>query len=104
MSGTRRELGRRLIISKPEPDRSREVLREFVVACGDAAEVIEFAEEAFDEVASAVKSFAEAGFPLAHRFGGDVGHGALRFVQVTDAVSIICFASQHDGSSRELVE
>jgi len=49
-------LGSGLISSGPEPDRgegdgSQEVARELVEARGDAPEVLEFAEEALDEIA-----------------------------------------------------
>ena len=71
---------------------------------GDAAEVLELAEEALDLVAFAVERPAEAGLPLAVGLGRDVGHRALAFDQVTDAARVIGFVGEHDGARFEPVE
>jgi hypothetical protein len=46
---------------------------ELVVAGSDAAEVLQFREEALDQVALAVEALAEAGFPAPIALGRDVG-------------------------------
>lgn len=53
-------LGRRLITAQPNADgcqlhRGEEVLRRLVEASGDAAELFDLVEEAFDEVARLVE-------------------------------------------------
>ncbi|SCB44384.1 hypothetical protein GA0061101_1192 [Rhizobium lusitanum] len=54
-----------------------EVFGEFVVAGGDAPEVFELAEEAFDQITLAIEPLAEAWLPFAIGFGWDVGHCVL---------------------------
>lgn len=79
-------------------------MRRACVACGDPAEVLELAEEPFDQVAFAVEPLAEARLPFAVGLGRDVGRGALVLDQRTDAVGIIGLVGEHDGARPELVE
>ena len=71
---------------------------------GDAAEVLELAEEALDLVAFAVERPAEAGLPLAIGLGRNIGHRTLPFNQVTDATRVIGLVGEHDGARFEPVE
>jgi hypothetical protein len=82
----------------------KEVLREFVIAGGDAPEVLELAEEALDQIAFAVEHLAEARFPFAIGFGRDVGNRALRLDQVSYAIGVISFVGEDDGSRIETVK
>ena len=66
--------------------------------------MLELTEEAFDQIALAIERFAEAWFPFAIGFGRDVGHCALRFDQVADAVGIISLVGQNDGVRIEAIE
>ncbi len=66
---------------EPEPcggesDGGEEVSRELVVAGGDAAEVLELVEEAFDEVALTVDGFVDRALDLAGAVRRDVGVSA----------------------------
>ena len=85
-------------------DHREEVLGKLVVSGGDAAEVLELAEEAFDQVAFAIEPLAEAGFPFAIGFGGDVRHRTLRFDQVADTISVIGLVGKNDGTRIETIE
>ena len=51
--------------------------------------MLHLAEEALDEVALALEHLAEAGFPFAIGFGGDVRHCTLRLDQIADPVGVI---------------
>ena len=66
--------------------------------------MLQFAEEAFDQVALAVERLAEAGLPFAVGLGGDVGHRTLALDQVADAARIISLVAEHDGAGSEAVE
>ncbi len=85
-------------------DHGEEVLGEFVVSGGDAAEVLDLAEEALDEVALAIEHLAETGFPFAIGFGRDVWHRALRLDQIADPVGVISFVGQDDGAGIEAIQ
>lgn len=65
---------------------------------GDTAEVLDHAKEALDEVTSSIEALSKAGFPFAIGFGPDVGHRALLFVQVADAIGVIGLVGQDDGA------
>lgn len=56
------------------------------MASGDAAEVLELAQEVLDQVAFTIEDLAEAGSPFAIEFGRDVGNRALRLNQIADAI------------------
>ena len=66
--------------------------------------MFELAEEALDQVSLAIERLAEAGFPFAVGFGWNVGHRALRFDQIADAVGVISFVGEHDGARIETVK
>ncbi len=85
-------------------DHSKEVLREFVIAGGDAPEVLELAEETLDQIAFAVEHLAEARFPFSIGFGRDVGNRALRFDQVSYAIGVISFVGENDGAMIKAIE
>ncbi len=66
--------------------------------------MLELAEEALDLVALAVERLAEAGLPSTVGLGRDVGHGALSFDQVADAVCIISLVGEYDRARTKAVE
>jgi len=78
-----------LMSAEPQPHRSelnhdKEVGSELVVAGSDAAEVLQLGEEALDQVAFAVKPFAEAGLPASAALRRDVRRGALVLDQLAN--------------------
>lgn len=77
---------------------------ELVVAGGDASEVFELAEEAFDLIAFSVEGLREAGLPFAVGFGRDVGHRALCLDQLADGIAVISLVAKDDGARGEPVE
>lgn len=102
-------LGRRLINAKPQPhggelDHGEKVVSQFVVAGGDAAEVLQFREEPLDQIALAIEAFAEAGFPFSVRFWRYVRRSPLLVDQLPDAVGVIGLISQHDHVRAEPIE
>ena len=66
--------------------------------------MLQFAEEALDEIALAVERLAEAGLLFAVGFGRNVGNGALRLDQVADAVGVIGLVAEHDGAWGKAIE
>ena len=70
-TGERRQAGRR-----------PEVAGGFVVTRGDASEVLEFIEEAFDEIALAVEGAVDRALDLAVRTGRDVSSAAAASDQI----------------------
>lgn len=64
---------------------------------------LELAEEPLDQIALAIEPLAEAWFPFAIGFGRGVGHPALALDEVADAIGIIGFVREHDGSRIETV-
>ncbi len=102
MPGMAIELGRRLISPQPqrgELDQSEKIGGEPVVACGDAAEVLQLGEEPLDQIALAVEPLAEAGLPAPAALGRDVRGGTLLLDQFTDAVGIVGLVRQRDQSA-----
>jgi hypothetical protein len=100
MPGMAIELGRRLISPQPQPqrgelDHSEKIGGEPVVACGDAAEVLQLGEEPLDQIALAVEPLAEAGLPAPVALGRDVRGGN----QFTDAVGIVGLVRQRYQSA-----
>lgn len=90
----RGDLGRGLISSDPysnggESEGSEEVSCEFVVASGDGAEVFEFVEEAFDEVALAIELRPDRVLDLPGLQGGDVRRRAVLGDQPADRRRVI---------------
>ena len=87
-------LGRGLIMSDPETggcesDGCEEVSCELVVARGDAPEVFELVEEAFDEVALAVERGIDRALDLAVLLGRDVGPRAVIDDEFDDGLGVI---------------
>lgn len=66
--------------------------------------MLELTEEAFDQIAFAIEPLAEAGFPFAIGFGGDVRHRALRFDQVADAIGVIGLVGKNNGPRIKAIE
>jgi hypothetical protein len=77
---------------------------EAVVSGGDAAEVLEAAEHAFDGVAVAVEIGREAALPAAVGLGRDIGGGALVFDPAAHRVAVIALVGVHDLGAGEAVE
>lgn len=77
---------------EPEPNRSEqdggeEVGGEFVVSGGDAAEMLEFVEEALDKVALPINLAVDDAADPDVALGGDVGGGAAGFDGFDDRAS-----------------
>jgi hypothetical protein len=66
--------------------------------------VLQLGEEALDQIALAVKPFAEAGLPFPIGFGRDVRCRTLLRDQCTDTVGIIGLVCRLDGVRAEMVE
>ncbi len=77
---------------------------EAVVAGGDAAEVLEAAEHAFDGVAMAVERGRKAALPAAVGLGRDIGGSALGFDLAAHGVAVIALVSVENFSAGEAVE
>jgi hypothetical protein len=85
-------------------DHGEEVVGQLVVANGNAAEMLQPGEEALDEVALAIEPLAEARLPLAIRFCGDIGRGALFLDLCADAISIVCLVCENDRMRSRMAE
>jgi len=85
-------------------DHSQEIPGELVVAGGDAAEVLELAEEALNEVALAIEPFGEAELFFAVAFGGDVWGCTLLLNMVADAVGVVGLVGQDNDARGQPVE
>jgi hypothetical protein len=66
--------------------------------------VLQFAEEALDEVAFSVERLAEAGLASAIGLGRNVRFGALAFDQGADAIGIIGFVGDKDRAGAQAIE
>ena len=78
----------------PEPcgnqrDGGEEVSCELVVAGGDTAEVFEFVEETFDEVALAIDRWIDGTLDLAVSLGGDVRSRPMFGEQFEDGAGVV---------------
>jgi len=62
---------------------------ELIVASGDAAELLELAEKAFDAVASTVAFFVERHFSTPGRQGWDHRFDAIQSQPFTDSVGVV---------------
>lgn len=90
-------------MSDPEPNGSQgdcreEVAGELVVARGDAPEVLEFVEEALDEVAVAVELGIDGAYDLDVALGRDVGGRASGCEEVDDGTGAV--STVGDGIAR----
>ena len=72
-----------------EGDGGEEVSCELVVARGDASEVFELVEEAFDEVALSVERGIDRALDLAVLLGRDVGPRAVIGDELDDGLGVI---------------
>jgi hypothetical protein len=72
-----------------------EVLFEFVEACGEAAELLEVSEGAFDAVALAVESAIEAALDFADGSGRDDGGDAALAEMVENWVGVVALVGEH---------
>ena len=75
-----------------------------MIACGDAAEVLQLGEEPLDKIALAVEPLAGAGLPAPVALGRDVRVGTLLLNQLTDAVGIAGLVRRHDGARAKMVK
>ncbi|KAF0226754.1 MAG: hypothetical protein FD175_2957 [Beijerinckiaceae bacterium] len=73
---------------------SQEIPGELVISCGDAAEVLEPAEAAFDDVLAFVGALVEAVDDDTVGFVGDYGLGAATNDFATKVVAVISFVSE----------
>lgn len=94
------DLGRGLISSEPEAsgrqrDRGKEVARELFEARGDAPEVLELVEVAFDEVSLAVDAAADRTLnePAPRRW--NVGLCAARADEIEQGVGVVAAVGDH---------
>lgn len=85
-------------------NHGEEVASQLVVAGRDPAEVLQFGEEALDQVALAIEPLAEAGLPAPIALGRDVWSCAPILDQVADAISVIGLIGQHDSARTEVIE
>ena len=67
----------------------------FLIAGGESAEALEFAEAALDAIALFVEGFVVFALHLAVAFGWDHGPGAHRFNVLYDGVSIVALVGKH---------
>lgn len=81
-----------------------EVGGEAVISGGDAAEVLEPVEHAFDGVPVSVEVWREAALPDAVDLGRDVRRGALRLDLPAHGVGVIALVAMNQVGSGELVE
>jgi hypothetical protein len=72
-----------------------EVLSEFVESCGEASELFEVSEGAFDAVALAVESAIEAALDFADESGRDDGVDAAFAEMVEDGVGVVASVGEH---------
>ena len=82
-----------------EADCCEEVRCVSVVARGDAPEVLQSAEHAFDGVAVAIEEGREAVLPFAIGLGRNVRHDAAVLDLPTDGVAVVTFVAMQDVAS-----
>jgi hypothetical protein len=68
---------------------------EFLVACGEAAEVFEAREAAFDAVSFAVESFVEFALAFAIGLGRDYGDCSHGSDVVQDLLAVVALVGHH---------
>ena len=78
-------------------DESQEARTELVVTGGDATELLELIEEAFDVISLAVESFGPPEALFAPDHVGNVSDGAARLDMSPQAISIISLVGDNDG-------
>src|SRR3981081_2645542 len=87
-------LGRGLIMSDVDSDRGKgdggqEISGRFVVACGDPAQMLEFVEEALDQVALAIAFEVDGAYHPDVALAGDVGGGSACGEEFDDAAGAV---------------
>ena len=85
-------------------DGGKEVGCEFVVARGDAAEVLEPAEHTFDRVAGAIKNQAEWRLVETVCFGRNIRRGTAAVHRGPHSVGVIASVCQQEDARRHLVQ
>ena len=95
----------------PDPESCRresnggeKVSGEFVVSGCDPPEVLEFVEEAFDEVALAVDMEIDRALDLDVALGGDVSVGAAGLDEFDDGAGIIAAVGDHVAGQTQSVD
>jgi hypothetical protein len=97
----------------PKPDRrarggkqdgGKEVAGGFVVTRGDASEVLEFIEEALDEVALSVEGAVDRALDLAVRIGRDVSSAAAASDQIDKGARVIAAIGDEIATGLELLD
>lgn len=83
-------------------DESHETGSELVIAGGDATELFELVEEAFDVVALAVKCLGPAEALLAADHVGNVGDGAAIFDVGSQTIGVVGLVGDDDGAAAEI--
>jgi hypothetical protein len=76
-------------------DKSFEVLFEFFVASGEAAEVLELGEATLDAIALSIEHFVVGSLLLAVGFGGDDGDRVHSLDVIKDGLTVIPLIGQH---------
>ena len=77
-----------------EMQSGKEVPGGFLVACGDASELLDVIEEALDQIALAVESIIAIAFDFPIGFWRDDGDAGAQFKAVNEAAGVIAFVSQ----------
>jgi hypothetical protein len=85
-------------------DGGQEVAGGFVVTRGDASEVLEFIEEALDEVALSVEGAVERALDLAVRTGRDVSSAAAASDQIDTGARVIAAIGDEITTGLELLD
>ena len=85
-------------------DGGQEVAGGFVVTRGDASEVLEFIEEALDEVALSVEGAVDRALDLAVRTGRDVSSAAAASDQIDKGARIIAAIGDEIATGLELLD
>ena len=70
-------------------DGGQEISGKFVVACGDPAQMLEFVEEALDQVALAIAFEVDGAYHPDVALAGDVGGGSARGEEFDDAAGAV---------------
>lgn len=74
----------------------------FVEACGDAAELLEFAEEALHEIAAAVEFGRDAALEADAALGRDMGLAAARRDPLHEGHAVIAAVGDHDAGRQRI--
>jgi hypothetical protein len=104
----RRSLGRGLKRDRQarggKQEGGKEVGGGFVVTRGDASEVLEFIEEALDEIALSVEGAVDRALDLAVRTGRDVSSAAAASDQIDKGARVIAAIGDEIATGLELLD